>query len=96
MNSASCMTLRSVKSFKAVLLRTEVVMTLHISEVQSRNVLGTLGESGSSSAKETVVREHIDTVLKIALTLHYLGTDKDYHSLQWVFYVPHNTSVLLS
>ena len=29
--------------------------------------------------------------LKIALTLHYLGTGKDYHSLQWVFHVPHNT-----
>ena len=41
--------------------------------------------------KETVVREHIDPALKIALMLHYLGTDKNYHSLQWVFHVPHNT-----
>ena len=41
--------------------------------------------------KERVVRERIDPALKIALTLHYLGTGKDYNSLQWVFHVSHNT-----
>ena len=41
--------------------------------------------------KETVVREPINPTLKIALTLHYLGTGKDYHSLQWLFHGPHNT-----
>ena len=46
---------------------------------------------GPQVRKERVVREPIDPALKIALTLHYLGTGKDYHSLQWVFHVPHNT-----
>ena len=41
--------------------------------------------------KETVVREPINPALKIALNLHDLGTGTDYHSLQWVFHVPHNT-----
>ena len=41
--------------------------------------------------KETVIWEPIDPALKIALKLHYLGTGKDYHSLQWLFHVPHIT-----
>ena len=41
--------------------------------------------------KTTVVNEPIDLALKIPLTLHYLGTVMDYHSLQWVFHLAHNT-----
>ena len=46
---------------------------------------------GPRMHKETVVREPIDPALKIALMLHLLGTGKDYHSLQWMFHMPHNT-----
>ena len=42
---------------------------------------------------ETVAREPIDPALNIALTLHYLGTGTDYHSLQWVFQLPHNAVI---
>ena len=59
--------------------------------MQYTNVLGTVGESGSLSAEGDCHQGNHGPAVNIALMLHYLVTGKDYHSLEWVFHVPHNT-----